>query len=33
MLVLDTSFEHDSLKGVLEELDVLADQLLPHRVA
>jgi probable F420-dependent oxidoreductase len=29
MLVADTSFEHDSLDGVLNELDVLADQLMP----
>jgi probable F420-dependent oxidoreductase len=29
MLVLDTSFDHDSLADVLEELDRLADQLMP----
>jgi alkanesulfonate monooxygenase SsuD/methylene tetrahydromethanopterin reductase-like flavin-dependent oxidoreductase (luciferase family) len=29
MLVADTSFDHDSLQGVLGELDVLADQLMP----
>jgi len=29
MLVADTSFDHDSLQGVLDELDRLADQLMP----
>lgn len=29
MLVADTSFEHDSLDGVLDELDRLADKLMP----
>lgn len=30
LLVADTSFEHDSLAGVLEELDTLADVLMPY---
>ena len=29
LLIADTSFAHDSLQGVLEEIDVLADQLMP----
>src|SRR5690606_3327213 len=29
LLIADTSFEHDSLQGVLEELERLADQLMP----
>lgn len=29
MLVADTSFEHDSLQGVLDEVERLADQLMP----
>ena len=33
MLVLDTSFDHDSLAGVLDELERLADQLIPLKVA
>ncbi|HEX5406707.1 MAG TPA: TIGR03619 family F420-dependent LLM class oxidoreductase [Pseudonocardiaceae bacterium] len=29
LLIADTSFEHDNLRGVLDELDRLADQLMP----
>ena len=29
LLIADTSFEHDSLDGVLTELDHLADELMP----
>jgi hypothetical protein len=28
-LIADTSFEHDSLAGVLDEVSQLADQLMP----
>ncbi len=30
LLIADTSFEHDSLQGVLDELDQLADELMPY---
>jgi len=33
LLVLDTSFEHDSLTGVLDEIERLAEQLMPLKVA
>jgi len=33
LLVLDTSFEHDSLDGVLDEIERLADSLMPLKVA
>jgi hypothetical protein len=29
LLIADTSFEHDSLAGVLDEVSRLADQLMP----
>jgi probable F420-dependent oxidoreductase len=32
LLIADTSFEHDSLAGVLEEVERLADQLMPYSV-
>ena len=29
LLIADTSFDHDNLQGVLDEVEQLADQLMP----